>query len=145
MLSRFLKLEGASSLRESRTEIVLRAVRSIAGIEAWMIVLATAEVIARSYYAALRDVTESALLRELCETMLKEEAAHLGFRRFALKKFRDGRSSLNRAIMKGAHRGFLLTAVTLVWLRHHAIFRTSSRTLKRLAEETGKELDALYV
>ncbi len=144
MLARFLRLEGAGSLRKSGTDMVLHCVRSVAGLEAWMIVLATAEVIAKSYYAALRDATGSTLLRELCETMLKEEAAHLRFRTFALRKFQAKRRPAGRSILLTAHRTFLLLAGALVWLRHHAIFRAAGRKPQELADECLREFNRLY-
>ena len=79
MLARFLELENAPCLRKHWVHNVFRWLRGLAGLELCLKVLVTAELLARPYYAALRDATASPLLGSICERIFEEEAAHLRF------------------------------------------------------------------
>jgi hypothetical protein len=145
ILARFLQVENAPCLRKHWIHSVFRWIRGLAGLELCLKVLATAEVLARPYYAALRDATACPLLKSICERISDEEAAHLRFQAFALSRFQQRHSALVQAFIKGCHSAMLLCTAALVWMEHQSVFRAAGRTFSRFWEEAWWEFQMLYV
>jgi 1,2-phenylacetyl-CoA epoxidase catalytic subunit len=143
-LARFLQLENASSLRKHWVHSVFRWLRGIASLELCLKVLVTAEVLARPYYAALRDATGSPLLRSICQRIFEEEGAHLRFQAFALSRFQNRHRRLTQALIKMSHVVLLACTAALVWAEHQTVFKSAGRTFRQFWEETWVEFDSLY-
>jgi hypothetical protein len=116
----------------------------MAGLELCLKVLATAEVLARPYYAALHDATGSPLLRSICQRIFEEEGAHLRFQAFVLSRFKSRHRRLVQALIRVAHAVLLASTAALVWTEHKAVFRSAGRTFRQFWEETWREFDSLY-
>lgn len=116
ILARFLQLESAPCLRKHWVDSSFRWIRGLAGLELCLKVLVTAELLARPYYAALRDATASPLLRSICELIFQEEGAHLRFQAFTLRRFEKGHRRLSQALLKRAHAGLLAATAVLLWM-----------------------------
>lgn len=144
ILARFLETENAYCLRTHWIHIAFRWLRGLGGIELCLKVLVTAEVLARPYYAALRDATGSRLLRSICQVILDEEGAHLRFQAFALSRFQNRHSQAVRALIKASHIMLLATTATLVWMEHKPVFKSAGRTFRRFWRETWQEFNMLY-
>lgn len=144
ILGRFLQLENAPCLRKHWVHGVFRWLRGRAGLELCLKVLVTAEVLARPYYAALRDATGSPLLRSICQRLFEEEAAHLSFQAFALGRFKNRHRRLTQALIKALHVVLLAATAIVVWAEHHAVFRSAGRTFHQFWEESWREFDGLY-
>jgi hypothetical protein len=144
ILARFLQLEKAPCLRKHWVHDVFRWMRGLAGLELCLKVLVTAELLARPYYAALRDATGSPLLRGICQRIFEEEAAHLRFQAFTLSRFQSRHSRRTQALIKMCHIALLAATAMLVWIEHQAVFRAAGRTFRKFWEETWQEFDALY-
>jgi rubrerythrin len=79
-LGRFLTLNRIPLLQTTFTDRVFRWLRNlVASLEVSIGVLITAELIARVYYAVLREATRSVVLRRLCDQILSDEDAHVRF------------------------------------------------------------------
>jgi hypothetical protein len=76
---RFLDLAGIGRVGHSWPDTVFRIMRRRAGLELSIVVLVTAEIIAKVYYAALRDATGSRTLQHLCTQILRDERHHVIF------------------------------------------------------------------
>jgi hypothetical protein len=113
---------------------------------AWLClkILVTAELVARPYYAALRDATGSPLLKSISQLIFDEEGAHLRFQAFALSKFRNRHSRPKRTLIKACHVVLLASTAALVWMEHKPVFRSAGRTFRTLWEETWQEFNLLY-
>jgi hypothetical protein len=144
MLARFLQIESASCLRKHWVHSAFRWLRGLAGLELCLKVLVTAEVLARPYYAALRDATGSPLLRSLCQRIFDEEGAHLRFQAFALSRFQKRHRRLTQAAIRTAHFILLASTAVVVWWEHEAVFKSAGRTFRQFWEEALREFDALY-
>jgi hypothetical protein len=142
MLAQFLRLENATCLREHWIDSVFRGLRGLAGLELCLKVLVTAEIIARPYYAALRDATDSPLLRSLSQLIFDEEAAHLRFQAFALSRFRHSKSV--RRLLKGLHAALLAGTAMVCWIEHKAVFLSAGRTFSSFWREAWREFDWFY-
>jgi hypothetical protein len=143
-LARFLQIENASCLRKHWVDSVFRRLRGMASLELCLKVLVTAEVLARPYYAALRDATGSPLLRSICQRIFEEEGAHLRFQAFALSRFQNRHRRLTQALIKMSHIVLLASTAALVWAEHKTVFRSAGRTFRQFWEETWLEFDSLY-
>src|SRR5262249_5205482 len=78
-LARFLQLAGIPLLTRTWPDTAFRWLRKLAGLDVCLSVLVTAEIIAKVYYAAVRAATQSAVLRRVCEQLLKDEVRHVRF------------------------------------------------------------------
>ncbi len=144
ILARFLQIENAPCLRKHWVDSAFRWIRGLAGLELCLKVLVTAELLARPYYAALREATGSPLLRSICQHIFDEEGAHLRFQAFALSRFKHRHFRLMQALIKTCHIVLLAFTAALLWIEHQAIFRAAGRTFRRFWEETWQEFNMLY-
>jgi hypothetical protein len=144
ILARFLQLECAPCLRKHWIHSVFRCLRGLAGLELCLKVLVTAEVLARPYYAALRDATGSPLLRGICQRIFEEEAAHLRFQAFAIHRFQGRHWRLTQALIRQTHAGLLAVTALLVWREHQSVFKAAGRTFGGFWNETWQEFTLLY-
>lgn len=122
-LRRFLALNGSGPIGRSAADSIFRALRHLAGLEVSIAVLITAEVVAQVYYAALREATNSAILRRLCDQILADEAEHVRFQAERLARLRARRPAMLDALGRLAHRAFFAGTCLVVWLDHRAALR----------------------
>lgn len=124
-LARFLLANGIPLVPTTPTDTVFRWMRNLLGnLEVSIAVLITAELIARVYYAALRDATESVVLRRLCEQILRDELRHVQFQAEQLSRLQAGRLQLGLGLTSAAQRILMLGTILVVWPFHR-------RALKR--------------
>src|SRR5579875_1425169 len=116
ILARFLELENARRLRTHWIDNAFRWLRGIGGLEICLKVLVTAEVLARPYYAALRDATASPLLKSICQLIFEEEGAHLHFQAFTLTRFEKRHRRFAQALLRGCHAALLACTAALLWI-----------------------------
>jgi hypothetical protein len=119
-LGQFLAAEGIALRTRSWSDVVFRWLRRGASLEPSIAVLLTAEIIAQVYYDALRDATESPVLRALCDRILLEEAAHVRFQAERLAMLRAGRSQRYVQCALAGQRILFAAAVLVVWQGHRA-------------------------
>ena len=144
ILAQFLQLENAPCLPKHWIHSVFRALRGMAGLELCLKVLVTAEVLARPYYSALHDATNSPLLRSICKRIFDEEGAHLRFQAFTLICFQQRHRRITQAIIKKAHSLLLWSTAILVWVEHKPVFRSAGRTFGAFWSEASREFNCLY-
>jgi hypothetical protein len=105
------------------TERVFRGVRRLAGLELYLYVLISAELIGIVYYRALEQATGCQRLKVLCRTLVSDELAHVGYESHLLLALRRGRRSPLRALLHLSHRAFLVGTASVVWLTHRKVLR----------------------
>ena len=128
-LGRFLAAEGIPLRKRSWADDVFRALRRGASLETTVSVLLTAELIAQVYYAALREATDSPLLRALCERVLRDEAAHVRFQAERLAALRENRARVLVIVAVAVQRALLAAVVPVVWWGHRSALRRGGLTL----------------
>jgi hypothetical protein len=123
-LGRFLTMNGISLVRTTFTDRVFRRLRHVArGLEVSIAVLITAEIIAKVYYAALQQATQSAVLQRLCDQILWDETRHVQFQAEQLARLRSGRPLPVRLATMGLQRFLYLGTLIVVWLFHQRAIR----------------------
>lgn len=123
-LGRFLTLNEIPLVATTFTDRVFRGLRRLlGGLEISIAVLITAEIIAKVYYAALREATQSAILRRLCDQILSDELMHVRFQAEQLAKLRAGRNRLGRITTMGLQRFLFFGTILVVWPFHRKAIR----------------------
>ncbi|HXW73910.1 MAG TPA: hypothetical protein VEK10_03760 [Steroidobacteraceae bacterium] len=112
------------------TDGVFRRVRRLAGLELYLHVLVTAELIGIVYYRALESASRCQRLQVLCRTLVCDELAHIGFESHVLLALRAGRAAPVRTLMRLAHRAFLAGTAGVVWLTHRSVLRHSGHSAR---------------
>jgi hypothetical protein len=130
-LGRVLDLAGIPRAAHAWPDTVFRWLRHRAGLELSIAVLVTAEIIAKVYYAALREATASPVLRRLCEQICSDEIAHVEFQTHRLSILRRVRSPLARATLRFIHRIFYAGTCLVVWHKHGRAMRRGGFDFRR--------------
>ena len=130
VLGRFLEREGVTLLQRDVVDRAFRWLRKLAGFEFAVTVLCTAECIAVPYYSAVRDATESKLLKRICAGILRDEALHLCYQGHVLSLFSRGRGFWRESGVRTLHRLLLLGAGCVVYAQHSRLFRASGMSME---------------
>jgi hypothetical protein len=105
------------------TDRIFRRIRRLAGLELYLYVLISAELIAIVYYRALEAATACQRLRLLCRVLVCDELAHVGFESQWLLALRARRRAPLRTLMRLAHRAFFTSVASVVWVMHRRVLR----------------------
>lgn len=131
LLKKFMQDHGIALRRHDWTERVFRRLRRLAGLELYLYVLITAELIGILYYRALETVTDCERLKLMCRTLVCEELAHVGFESHLLLALRAGRPVPMRGMLRLAHRIFLVGTASVVWLTHREVLQRAGYNGRR--------------
>jgi hypothetical protein len=121
LLLAFMRDHGIPAKRADWTDWVFRRVRRVAGLQLYLYVLISAELIGNVYYRALESVTDCERLRILCRNIVSDELAHVGFESQLLFALPARRCAPLRLLMRSAHWIFFAGSATVVWLTHRAV------------------------
>src|SRR5258708_8855591 len=144
MLGRFLDHEQIPHLTNEWTDDAFRRLRKLAGLELCVTVLVTAEVLAMSFYQALRDATRSNLLRSICVRILCDEAAHLNFQALTIGLARQPLSGRARALRSWCHSLLFRGTPFLLCCQHRTVFRSAGLSLCHFLTVHRRWLAMLY-
>jgi hypothetical protein len=109
--------------RTDWTDRWFRRLRRLAGLELYLHVLISAELIGIVYYRALEKATPCPRLQALCRILVSDELAHVGFESQLILWLRSGRAAPVQGLMRGAHRAFFAGTAGVVWLTHRELLR----------------------
>ena len=99
-----------------------------------------AELIAKVYYAALREATGSPLLHRLCDQILRDEAAHVRFHVERLAILRARRRPLLLALTHIGYRLFFEATCAVVWLGHRRVFCRAGMATRDFRQATRRKV-----
>lgn len=94
-------------------------------------VLVTAEIIAQSYYPALRQATNDPVLRRLCDQIILDEEAHVAFQTERIASLRKSASSVRRKLSELMQRFLFFGTLVVVWIQHGSVFIRAGFTFSR--------------
>jgi hypothetical protein len=123
LLLAFMKDHRIAPKRTHWTDRVFRLVRRLAGLELYIYILISAELVGIVYYRALEAATDCQRLMVLCRGLVSEELAHVGFESQLLIALRAGRVAPEQALIRLAHRAFFAGTAGVVWLTHRSVLR----------------------
>ncbi len=123
LLRDFMVDHGIALKSRDWTDGVFRVARRLAGLELYLHVLISAELIGKVYYRALETATGCQRLTVLCRMLVCDELAHVGFESQLLLALQARRPAAQRAVLRLAHRAFFTGTAGVVWLTHRAVLR----------------------
>lgn len=104
---------------------IFRFLRKLAGLQCEIIVLVTAEIIALSYYNALKDSTNSHALKAICKQMIHDEIPHVMFQSYTLSHFK------NRFYTRSYRIIFMEITSIVTWISCYKVFVQAGWTFKK--------------
>jgi hypothetical protein len=131
-LGRFMDLNGIDRIERRWTDSVFRRLRNVVGtLEISIGVLVTAEIIAKVYYAALREATQSEVLRTICDQILRDEYKHVEFQTEQLAIMRSNRSAAPLWMTLALHRILFIGTVMVVGWSHRRALARGGYSIRR--------------
>jgi hypothetical protein len=123
LLRAFMDEQHIALKKTDWTDRAFRRLRRLAGLELYLNVLISAELIGIVYYRALESATGCRRLVALCRLLVSDELAHVGFEAQLLLALRACRPAPVQALMRLAHRAFFTGTASVVWLTHRSVLR----------------------
>lgn len=120
-LAEFMGVNDIPLKRRNWTDTVFRRIRKLAGYEAAVTILVTAEMIGFVYYRALARATDSPGLKTICRQMCADEAVHLRYETQLLMTLRGERPPLVRRLVEFLHRTLLSASARVVFHDHRRV------------------------
>ena len=122
-LGRLMDLNAIPRIGRRWTDTVFRRLRNAFGtLEISIAVLVTAEIIAKVYYVALRDATQSVVLRTICDQILRDEFKHVEFQTEQLAIIRREHNVARLTITMLLQRVLFIGTVAIVNWSHRRAF-----------------------
>jgi hypothetical protein len=131
LLQAFMEDHQIALKRTDWTDRVFRRIRRLAGLELYLHILISAELIGIVYYRALGAATNCQRLTVLCRGLVSDELAHIGFESQLLRALRAGRAAPLQTLTGWAHRAFFACTAGVVWLTHRSVLRHGGYTARR--------------
>ena len=122
-LREFMLANGIPLKQNNWTDSIFRRIRKLAGYEAAVTILVTAEMVGFVYYRALARATESRGLKSICRQMCADESVHLRYEAQLLLTLQGERRPIARRLVDIAHRLLLSIAALVVFYDHHRVLR----------------------
>jgi len=139
-LREFMLAHGLPLKRRNWTDSVFRQIRKLAGFEAAVTILVTAEMIGFVYYRALARATSNSHLKTICRQMCADEAIHLRYEAQLLRTLRGERRPGPRSLVERAHRGFLKITASIVFHEHRSVLEFAGHDARSFL----RDCQALY-
>lgn len=144
-LGRFLAMAGAPLKSWDLGDAVFRLFRHLmVRMEVWATIVIMVEVHAMLYYAAIRRATASAVLRLLCEQILRDEVPHIRFQCERLAILRRERGGFLRALTGALHRVLFAGTTLAVWVGHRRALRAGGYTFRRFWRAAWARMGAAW-
>jgi len=144
-LAHFLQINEIPLVRRTFTDYVFRRLRQLLGnLEISIAVLITAEIIAKVYYAALRDATNSQVLQTLCKQILQDEIRHVEFQAERLGILRSKRNWLLLTMTNGLQRFLFGGTCLVVSMFHRKVFLKGGYSFIEYWQHSWKEFNEAF-
>lgn len=132
-LASYMSFHGEALKNDIALDGIFRRLRKTMGIYSEIAVLVTAEIIALSYYSALKNVADdisSPALAAICKQMLHDELPHIVLQSHTLgiMPCTAGRRAVRVALMEAA--------VTAVWFAYGRLFEAGEYNYTRFRDES---------
>ncbi|MBL7723022.1 MAG: ferritin-like domain-containing protein [Chitinophagaceae bacterium] len=139
ILGKFMETEGIPKLGRDWLDTIFRRLRKLTGLEGSVTVLLTAEIIAMVYYKALFNATRSAILKQICLQVLKDEEMHLRFQSYTLECLYKHKREFASIFSRTVHHVLMAGTIFMVWIWHYRVLRQGGYSFLQYAKEVWKE------
>lgn len=128
-LKRYLDVYQVPDMEISVLDQCFRELRRFGGLKGEVMVLATAEIVALSYYRALAACVASPALKQICGQMLLDELPHIIFQAQTLKKLNFGIKEELAAVV------LMESVIAVTWIAFSKVFQRGGYCLETYAKE----------
>ena len=136
VLGQFMDKQNIPRIKNHWVDGIFRWLRKLAGMENTIVVLVTAEIIAKIYYNALNHATSSVLLKSICRQILKDEDQHISFQCYTINKLAENKKYMGRIIRQSWHLILMLGTIMVVWMTHRGVLKKGGYYFSRFWLET---------
>ena len=136
VLGNFMDKEGIPRIKQHWVDDVFRRLRKLADLENTITVLITAEIIAKVYYKALKNATNSILLKNLCDQILKDEDQHIAFQSYTMNIFYGEKGKVRRFLGRLWHHILMTGTIVIVWFGHRRVLKAGGYSFSIFFMET---------
>lgn len=143
ILGKFMSQEHIPQITGHWLDSIFRRIRNIGGLECSLMVLSSAEIMATTYYKALRDATASQSLKAICDQILRDEEIHINFQAFTLGAIQEKRGWLMRKLMRYVHTLFVAGTACVVWMQYRKVYQCGGYRFRKFFRETMKEYNRM--
>lgn len=138
-LAYFMKVEDIPVIKKHWIDQIFRKLRRLASLKQSITVLLAAEIIATVYYEALKNVTNSKLLIDICNRLLLDEAKHVEFQSITLNRIDKNKSPFKKQLQKSARFTFLMGTLFTVWFSHKKVLKNGGYPFSKYIKTAIKE------
>jgi len=123
-LGKYLDLIGEERIKKDWGDSLFRKIRGLyTNMEFWTIAVITVESAAQIFYQCLKDATGCKLLKQICNDILIDEAAHITFQIERLSLIYLHKYAFSRWICYYAYSVFFFSTAMVVWFAHAKLFK----------------------
>lgn len=145
-LKKYMEIYQIENCKALWIDNVFRLLRKMMGIECEVIILVTAEMIALSYYTALSNATNSALLKKICRQMLNDELKHVVLQSDTLFRISKNRNEAANVLIRGIRRLIMRMTSLTVWLMYQDLLKKGHYTYKLFTRHCMEYLEeSIYI
>lgn len=128
-LKKYMSFHKIPTRKKTILDSVFRRLRHMGGLCLEISTLVTAEIIALSYYTVLAQVSDSLVLKRICQQMLHDELPHVILQSYTLGHFPQTRRLKRKRIL------LMQTASVAVWRNYRPLFRRAGWTYQQFCQE----------
>ena len=144
LLGRFMQQHGLPRRASDWTDTVFRMMRRPFGFEVSISVLITAELIALVYYRALREATDSRLLRAVCNKILDDEKAHVEYEAALIRFAQASYGPMRRRVWRICQQGLYAATLAVVYREHRQVLAPGGFPLRAFWRAAWGEFDRAF-
>jgi rubrerythrin len=141
LLKKFMSIHDIKLIQKNWTDSVFRRLRKYLGFEVSVTVLITAEILALVFYDALKEATNSLLLKRICEKILTDERSHVRYESELIEYIRSQKSVFARASARIAHQVLFSGTVLVVNFEHRRVIKAGGYPLRKFWFDSWGELN----
>lgn len=141
VLAKFMRRHNIPFVRQHWVDDVFKALRRYLNFEIGIMTLLTAEVVSSVYYRGLFHATNSAMLRDICAQILRDEELHINFQSYTLRTVNEERPRVLQFAVRQVQRLLLMGTIPVVWLYHGRVMRAGGIGLFDFAQKCTLELE----
>ncbi len=134
----FMEIQSIEPKKEVWLDFIFTKLRSLGNLEAKVMVLLTAEIFSMVFYKALREASNSVLLKQICQQILKDEVKHLQFQSLALQCLYSKRSNFQNTLHRFVDKIIFRSTQAVVWMKYRKVFQAGGVYFKNYLKYSNK-------
>lgn len=127
-LGQFMEQEKIPLLETHWLDHLFKKLIRTPSLQLTIMVLLTAELVAKHFYAALYKATNSKTLKSICNQILVDEAMHINFQIEALQEFYHQKNIFGRFFFRNFFTVIMVSASLVVWFQYRKVWKASGLT-----------------